>query len=97
LISDRQQADNQSETSKLFSYEVNSSPKKVLKGLVMAMHQFLTLRQVLAITTLSKSTIYAAIKLGNFPAPVSISLRRVAWKDTDIQAWMARATSNVGA
>lgn len=49
--------------------------------------------QVEAITGLSKSTIYAWMKCGGFPQPVKLGVRMVAWKESDITAWLeARIT-----
>ena len=44
-------------------------------------------------TGLSHSTIYDWIKKGEFPKPVKLGTRIVAWKESDIAAWMeARET-----
>ncbi len=43
---------------------------------------------VKARTGMSRSSIYAAIKDGNFPAPVALGRRAVGWLDTDITAWI---------
>lgn len=37
----------------------------------------------------SRSTIYAKIKAGEFPAPVRISENRVAWDSAKVDAWIA--------
>lgn len=39
-------------------------------------------------TGLSKSEIYRRIKLGTFPAPLKLGVRAVAWKATEIDAWI---------
>jgi prophage regulatory protein len=39
-------------------------------------------------TGLGRSSIYAAVKAGTFPAPVSLGLRAVGWLDSDITAWI---------
>jgi len=44
---------------------------------------------VMAATGLQRSTIYKLIQQRRFPAPVKISERAVAWRQTDISAWMA--------
>lgn len=41
-----------------------------------------------AIVGLSRSTIYAMIKLGEFPQPVLLGSRSVGWRNTDIQEWI---------
>jgi prophage regulatory protein len=35
-----------------------------------------------------KSSIYADIKRGTFPSPVKIGQRAVAWRESDIDAWL---------
>lgn len=37
---------------------------------------------------LSRSTIYDWMKRGDFPQPVKLGERLVAWKESDITAWM---------
>jgi prophage regulatory protein len=48
------------------------------------------LPQVKAVTGLSRSTIYAEIAKGKFPAPVSLTDdgRAVGWSSVDIDAWL---------
>ncbi len=46
-------------------------------------------RQVEQLIQLSRSTIYAAVKAGTFPAPIRIGARAVAWKLSDVEAWIA--------
>lgn len=43
---------------------------------------------VLSVTSMSRATLYRLRKAGAFPAPVRISTRRVAWRRSDIEAWM---------
>ena len=50
---------------------------------------FIRLEQVKARTGLSRSTLYAYIREGRFPAPVAISERCVAWVEGEIDGWMA--------
>jgi prophage regulatory protein len=47
------------------------------------------LEAVKARTCLSRSTIYAYMRDGRFPQPVSISERCVAWIESEIDAWIA--------
>ena len=44
-------------------------------------------------TGLSKSTIYARIKEGRFPAPVALGDRAVGWLESEIGAWIAERVS----
>ena len=48
----------------------------------------LRLKQVIAITGLSKSTIYALIALGKFPPQRKLSIRAVGWPAEKIFAWV---------
>ena len=48
----------------------------------------LRLKKVCDKTGLSRSSIYEAIKRGEFPKSVSIGKRAVAWKSTDIDEWI---------
>jgi prophage regulatory protein len=47
------------------------------------------LPQVKADTALSRTEIYKRISTGEFPAPIALGLRAVAWKRSDVQAWIA--------
>lgn len=50
---------------------------------------FMRLPAVKARTGLSRASIYAKIATGDFPAPVNLGARAVAWVDDDISSWMA--------
>lgn len=50
---------------------------------------FLRLKQVKAITGMSRSWIYEAIRRGEFPPPISLGARAVAWVESDIVAWQS--------
>lgn len=49
----------------------------------------LRLRQVTNMIGLGKTTIYARIKEGTFPAPISLGGRAVAWIESEVVAWVA--------
>jgi prophage regulatory protein len=51
--------------------------------------RFLTARAVTELTTLSRATIERKVKSGDLPAPIYLSERRKAWKESTIRAWMA--------
>ena len=44
-------------------------------------------------TTLSRSSIYELIARGEFPKPVKISGRRVAWLESSVDAWIHSRTA----
>lgn len=53
---------------------------------------FMRLPEVIAVTTLSKPTIYQMISLGLFPKQVRIGRNTVAWMRSEVQGWIkARA------
>lgn len=45
---------------------------------------FLRLKQLKLVTGMSRSWIYESIRRGEFPKPVSLGARAVAWLDTDV-------------
>ncbi len=44
----------------------------------------------------SKSSIYAWVKAGTFPAPVRLSARAVAWREEDIDRWISGRVATGG-
>ncbi len=40
------------------------------------------------ITGLSRSTLYAWMKAGDFPQPVKLGARLVAWRERDVAEWL---------
>jgi len=44
--------------------------------------------EVQARTGLSRSTIYDWMKRGEFPQPVKLGTRLVAWRESDITGWL---------
>lgn len=49
--------------------------------------QFLKLPAVISVAGKSRSSIYAAIQKGEFPAPIRIGPRAVAWTSSSIAKW----------
>jgi prophage regulatory protein len=45
-------------------------------------------KQVEARTGLRRSTIYAKVATGEFPAPVRIGIRAVGWIEADVIRWL---------
>jgi prophage regulatory protein len=58
--------------------------------------QLIRLPRVMEITCLSKSSTYAKVKDGTFPAPVRLSARMVAWRETDVYRWVSERVSTGG-
>jgi prophage regulatory protein len=53
------------------------------------MSTLIRLPEVTRRTTKSRSAIYAAIASGNFPKPIRIGQRAVAFIESEIDAWIA--------
>jgi len=50
--------------------------------------KLLRIKQVIEITTLSRSTIYRLIAKGEFPKGKNLSSRTVVWDELDIMNWI---------
>lgn len=50
--------------------------------------RFLRRPEIENLTGLSRSTIYQMIANGEFPKPVRIGRRAVAWRESTIQSWI---------
>lgn len=59
--------------------------------------RLLTLRDVKALTTLSKPTIYKLIKIGGFPKQLRIAHQKVAWLDSEVRDWVTQRALQRGA
>ncbi|ENG6107238.1 MULTISPECIES: helix-turn-helix transcriptional regulator [Serratia] len=51
--------------------------------------ELLTTKQVCALTTLSRMTIWRYEQSGLFPSRIKIGIQRVAWRKSDIEVWIA--------
>ncbi|QNM82400.1 AlpA family phage regulatory protein [Sphingomonas sabuli] len=51
-------------------------------------NNLLGLKRVREMTSLGKSTIYRMIAGKQFPRPLRLSERRVAWRQSDINDWL---------
>ncbi len=50
--------------------------------------QCLNIKQIMAITGLGRTTIWRRVQDKQFPAPRKLGPRRVAWLESEIQAWL---------
>lgn len=53
-----------------------------------------TLKDVIKVTSMSKSTIYRLISMNEFPASFKLSLRKVAWLESDIVSFIQQRRNN---
>ena len=51
-------------------------------------YRLLRLPEVLRITGLARSTLFAMVARGEFPPPVHIGPRAVAWREDEVWAWV---------
>jgi prophage regulatory protein len=54
----------------------------------------LRLPQVKSRCGLSRSSIYARVKDGGFPAPISLGARAVGWLESEVAAWIESRKSS---
>lgn len=53
------------------------------------MEKLIRLEEVKAQIGFGRSFIYASIKEGGFPAPVKVGKHAVAWRQSEIESWIA--------
>ena len=56
--------------------------------------RFIRRKEVQAKTGLGASSIYAMMKQGKFPKAITLSERRVAWIESDVDSWIAERISS---
>lgn len=57
-------------------------------GAAVRRDRFLRLPEVIRVAGLSRSTIYALMKKGEFPKGVQLSARSVAWSESQVLQWV---------
>jgi prophage regulatory protein len=50
--------------------------------------RFMRIPEVTHVTGLSRSTIYNCVDDGSFPAPVRLTARAIAWRESEVRQWM---------
>ena len=51
--------------------------------------KILRIDEVIAVTGMSRSGIYAAVKKGAFPRPYALTQRTVGWVEDEVQSWLS--------
>jgi prophage regulatory protein len=59
-------------------------------------HHILRLPQVINTTGLPRSSLYAKIAEGEFPAPIKLGQRSVGWSAAEVEAWIDSRISQRG-
>ena len=52
------------------------------------MQALMRLKNVLSVTGLKRSSLYAQVAVGKFPRPIKIGPRSAAWIESEIDAWI---------
>ena len=52
---------------------------------------FVTCRELMRRTTLSRTTVWRLVRDGLMPAPRRLTPTRVAWRESEISRWMAES------
>ena len=56
--------------------------------------KFIKLQNVMAITGMSRSSIYLAISEGRFPKQINLGVRSIAFLESEVQEWMEHCIAN---
>jgi prophage regulatory protein len=56
------------------------------------MQPILRIQDVIAVTRLSRSTIYRLIQAGQFPKPIKLTARASGWRHEAIEQWLSERT-----
>jgi prophage regulatory protein len=57
-------------------------------------NDLIRIKEVMQMTSLSKSSIYVQRNNGDFPRPIQLSSRSVAWVRSDVEAWVLDKINN---
>lgn len=67
---------------------MNATCKPLKADFAESSSRILSMKILVRATGLSKSTIYAYVKLGQFPAQIKLGIRRVGWLEHEVQEWL---------
>ena len=70
------------------AYALKRAAASTHAGKVVPLDELLSLSDVVALTSLSRVSIYRGMPRGLFPGSVRISRGRIAWRASDVSAWM---------
>ncbi len=59
-------------------------------------HKLIRKPSVLGKTALTHSAMYALMKSGDFPRPLKLGKRSVAWVETEVDAWIEELDRSMG-
>ena len=58
--------------------------------------EIIRLKKLISWLNVSRSFIYTQIKSGNFPAPIRLGQRAIAWRVQDVRSWIESRQSAEG-
>lgn len=58
-------------------------------------NDLIRIKEVMQMTSLSRSSIYVKRNSGDFPSPIQLSSRTVAWVRSDVERWIADRIHNI--
>lgn len=58
--------------------------------------RLLSVKQVLGLMGISRSTLYAMMRAKEFPKPVQIAKRRIGWLNSDVEEWLKERATERG-
>lgn len=56
--------------------------------------RFLRMKQVTQLTGLSRTGVYLSIQRGEFPQPIKLGSKSIAWLESEVQGWMCDRAAN---
>ncbi|RUR31168.1 helix-turn-helix transcriptional regulator [Vreelandella nanhaiensis] len=54
-------------------------------------NRLIRIKEVMDRTGLARSTVYKYISLGQFPHPIKLGTRAVAWVEREVEAWICES------
>lgn len=61
-----------------------------IQGTAPKSDRLMRMPEVVYLCQRSRTSIYNDVKAGRFPEPIRIGPRAIAWRESDIQDWMAK-------
>lgn len=62
--------------------------KKEVEQIYQIKDRILSIKDLMQILNLGRTTIYSLLKRGEFPAPLRLSPRRIGWRISQIEEWL---------
>ena len=56
--------------------------------------KFLRMKQVMELTGLSRTGVYLSVERGEFPQPIKLGCKAIAWVESEVNAWMKDRAEN---